>query len=209
MRFMIGDKRQWEQNRRLYCGFSVMELLIVVSIFSMATVAISATYINFTRLHRQVANAETLGEELRYISELLVRSVRNNRIAYVTDPLPYTRDQLHLDNASDQRISFAHIDDADPVCNGLEVTTGCLGMYVEGVSTGYVPLTGYRIDIEDFVVYTTPVDDPFTPLSYGVYSSDRQPVVTIFIKATYLAANARERVTMSLQTSVASRVYVR
>lgn len=187
----------------------MIELLIVLLLFSFGSIAISATYVNLTRLHRRAANAETLGEELRYMTELLVRATRNYRVSYAVNPVSYQRTSIDLLNSSNNLVSFAWSASANAVCNGLNTNTGCLTMYVQGVTASYTPLSGKNIDILDFRVYTTPTADPFTPVSLGVYANNRQPVITYFIRARYNATDPRERAILTVQTSVESRVYVR
>ncbi len=201
---MIGANPQ--RARR---GFTVIELLVVIAIFSFASLAISATYINFTRLHRQAANAEALNTDLRYISELIVRAVRNNRLDYSTNPIPSPRSQLSLLNSGNLQIAFSSRAPTDSACTGLNVSTACLAMFIQGRTATWTPLSGKNIDILQFQVYVTPTADPFTPIGYGVYANNQQPVVTVFIQGRYNATNPRERATVSIQTSSASRVYVR
>lgn len=205
MKYMIGNNLR----KMKIGGFTVIELLIVLLLFSLGSLAISATYINLTRLHRRVANAETLGQELRYITEMMVRATRNYRVSYATNPVASSRTFVDLLNASNNQVSFAWSAAGNAVCNGLNVQTGCLTMYVQGVTPAYIPLSSKNIDILNFRVYTTPVYDPFTPVSLGVYQNNRQPVVTYFITAQYNSADAREEATLTVQTSVESRVYIR
>jgi hypothetical protein len=82
-------------------------------------------------------------------------------------------------------------------------------MFIQGRTATWTPFSGKNIDILQFRVYVTPTADPFTPLGYGVYANNQQPVVTVFIQARYNAVNSRERATISMQTSSASRIYVR
>lgn len=208
MKSMIGNKHR-HRKRGVFGGFTVVEMLVVLLIFSLGSLAVSSTYINITRLHRRASNAETLGEDLRYMMELLVRSTRNYQVSYATNPVAYQRNSIDFLNASGNQVSFAWSDASNAVCNGLNAKVGCLTMYVQGVTAAYIPLSGKNIDILDFEVYTTPTEDPFTPVSLGVYANDRQPIVTYFIRARYNGKDVREDATLTVQASVESRVYVR
>jgi prepilin-type N-terminal cleavage/methylation domain-containing protein len=207
MKFMIGNSKK--RNKFSFCGFTVIELLVVLFIFSIGSLTVSATYINLTKLHRRASNAEILGEELRYLTELLVRATRNYRVSYATNPVAYQRTSIDLLNSADDQVSFAWSAASNAVCDNLNVDTGCLTMFVQGVTASYIPLSSKNIDILDFKVYTTPTTDPFTPISLGVYANNRQPHITYFIKARFNATDEREESTLSVQTSVESRVYVR
>lgn len=186
-------------------GFTIIELLVVVTIFAIGSLAISATYINFTRLHRRAANSELLGEEMRFAMELIVRAARNNRIYYYSNPYPWQDDALALLDADGSWIYIASFAEGDAVCSGLN--GGCLALRMEGGS--WTPITGKNIDVDRFDVYVTPVYDPFTAVGIGTYANDLQPRVTIVLDANYRASNDRESASMSMQTTVSSRVYVR
>lgn len=209
---MIGDN--WLRRIKTCLGFrrsgfTIVEMLVVIVIFSTASVVIAAISINFTHLHRRVANAETLGEELRYMTEFIVRQTRNRAVSYSPNPLAYQRNRLDLVNGDDELTAFSFASAADAACSGLNVTTGCLAMFEEGTTPSWVPLSGRRIDIKRFIVYTSPISDPFAPIGYGTYANDSQPIVTIFIEAEYRSDNPNESASMTLQTSVSSRVYQR
>lgn len=211
MSCMIGDRGRWGVRslghwvRKQRCGFTVIELLVVVAIFSIGSLAISATYINFTRLHRRAANAELLGEEIRFAMELMVRAARNNQIYYVTDPYPWRTTLLALLDDNGEYIYIQKFDELDSECSGLN--GDCLALQLEG--GGWTPITGKNVHIEQFDVFVTPLDDPFQSSGIGVYANDIQPRVTIVMEAEYRGANERESTSMSIQTTVSSRVYVR
>jgi len=194
-------------RRSIRKGFTMVELLIVVAIFSVVSLSVAAIYVNFMRLERRAANAEQLGEELRYISELLVRAARNNRVYYNGATLPYQSSSLTLVNSSGNNIVIERLAAGATECGGLNVTQGCMALTVPGQLR--TALSGRSIDIVQFAVYVNPSTDPYTPIGLGTYNNNKQPIVTIFIQARYNTPNAREQVTINLQTSVDSRIYTR
>lgn len=202
---MIGDKRSRISTAR---GFTVMELLVVVFIFSIASLAIATTYINFTRLHRRVANSEMLGEEMRFVMELMVRAARNNTINYPALPTSVTNpsQRLNLISRAGAQTSFALFPSTNAACTGLNAA--CLAISLNGGST-WTAMTGKNIQIDKFDVYVTPARNPFQSVGIGSYDNDKQPRVTYVIDARFLATNPREIANMSIQTSVGSRLYVR
>jgi type II secretory pathway pseudopilin PulG len=183
----------------------MVELLVVVTIFAIASIAISATYVNFTRLHRRAANAELLGEEMRFALELIVRAARNNRVHYWVNPYPVRSSRLALQDLDGNRVYIQNISQSNSICSGLN--GNCLALYLEG--KGWTPITGKNVHVKRFDVFVTPLDDPFMSVGVGMYANDQQPRVTIVMDAEYRASNARETASMSVQTSVSSRVYVR
>ncbi len=196
---MIGGNRK---------GFSAVEMLIVVAIFSIASVAITATFINFTRLHRRVANAEILGEEMRYAAELLVRAARSNTIEYPALPSGLTSPSstIHFVSSGGNPIWVQRFATSSSVCAGLDVP--CLGLSTDS-GTNWSAITGKNVAVHTFDVYVTPTENPFEPVGIGVYDNDDQPRVTFQIGATYIATNPLESANLQLQTSVSSRLYLR
>ena len=187
-------------------GFTVIELLVVVVIFAIGSLAVTATYINFTRLHRRVANAEALGEDMRFMMELMVRAARNNRVNYETNPIDHRQTILKLVDSQNQAIEIGRTNDTG-FCGPLGVDY-CLVMRKEG-SFAFTAISGKNVNVTNFIVTYTPFDDPFSPISFGTYASDQQPRVTIFMEAEYEAVDPRERATLTMQTTVGSRMYVR
>ncbi len=183
----------------------MIELLVVVTIFAIGSIAISATYINFTRLHRRASNAELLGEEMRFAMELMVRAARNNQVYYYTDPYPWRSSRLALLDQDGDTISIEAFIESNPICAGLN--GNCLALQTGGGS--WTPITGKNIHIKRFNIFVTPLENPFESVGIGTYANDMQPRVTILMEADYRGANDRETTEMSMQTTVSSRVYVR
>ena len=183
------------------------EMLVVVTIFSIASLTIAATHINFTKLHRRTANAEALGEDLRFVSELLVRLGRNHTVAYPALPNAITAtSSISLISSTDGSVILVErFPSASSVCSGL--SAACLGLSQDGGGT-WAPITGKNVNVDRFNVYVTPDTSPFEPVGIGSYDNDTQPRITFVIDATYIAPTL-ESASLSLQTTVTSRVYER
>lgn len=205
---MIGVNTHTRHMRRQRRGFSAVEMLVVIAIFAIASVAITATYVNFTRLHRRVANAEVLGEDMRFVAELLVRTARANTVDYpsLPDELVSPSSTLRLLTGGGDPIWIQHFTTSSTVCAGLEAS--CLGLSIDS-GTNWEAITGKYVAINRFDVYVTPTGNPFEPIGIGLYDSDNQPRVTFLIDATYAAPSEREQASLRLQTSVSSRLYLR
>jgi prepilin-type N-terminal cleavage/methylation domain-containing protein len=194
---------------RIRRGFSVVELLVVVAVFAIGSLAIISTYVNFTRLHQRVANGEVLGEDMRFTTELLVRAARNNTVTYPSGVTPLTGPVTQpfvlqsLDGNS--TVSFQKFLAASPTCSGL--SADCLALSING--GGWTPITGKYVNIDRFDVYVTPLINPFYDTGVGMYNNNNQPRVTFVIDASYKAPSAKDPVILSVQTSVSSRIYVR
>ena len=196
-------------SRKTGAGFTVVELLIVVTIFAIGSLSVAATYINFTRLHRKVANAETLGQDLRFTTELLVRAARNNTVVYPPLPgaLPVPSNTLDLVSSGGSPLAFRKWGLAEAGGPCAPVNADCLALSLDNGAT-WVPITGKNVNVDRFDVYVMPRTNPFEAVGL-TYDNNNQPRVTFVIDATYKTANALEQAKLSVQTSVSSRLYVR
>jgi hypothetical protein len=183
-------------------------MLIVVAIFAIASLSIAATYINFTRLHRRVANGEVLGEEMRFMTELLVRTARANTVEYPDLPATIVSptSTLRLLTNGGEPIWIERFATSSSICAGLDAA--CLGLSTDS-GTNWSAISGKYIAINKFDVYITPTANPFEPIGVGIYNNNNQPRVTFAIDATYVAPSTREQASLRLQTSVSSRLYLR
>ncbi len=187
-------------------GFSLLEMLIVVTLFSISMLIIAQTFASFTRLHRKIANHSILTQDLRFTLELLVRAVRNHPVSYLANIQPRdSQIRLMQDNGTEMIIRLSSAGEA--VC-GDTADVACLALSTDGGNT-WAPLTAKHIHVEQFDVYVRPLQSPFI-LTNGGYPSDSQPFVTIVLKERYVGPNAHEQTETSMaQTTVSSRVYQR
>jgi prepilin-type N-terminal cleavage/methylation domain-containing protein len=209
--FIPALKHAWARASRPLKprGFSAIEMLVVVALFSVGSLAAAGTYVNFTHLHRRVANSEVLGSEMRFVTEALVRSARNYAINYPTLPAtlvsPTSSISLYsLTSATTTR--YQRFATSSTVCAGLN--GACIGLSTNG-GTSWSAITGKNVTIQRFLVYITPTASPFQPTGVGTYNNNNQPRITFFIEASYNTSSTLERVSMTTQTTVSSRVYQR
>jgi prepilin-type N-terminal cleavage/methylation domain-containing protein len=186
-------------------GFSLFEMLIVVALFSTAAVILSQLFVSFNQLHRKIANAAVLSQDMRFAMELLVRAARNNRIDYSAAPIPDRANSLTLETPTGGSIIVALRSGAD--CQDTSVTN-CLALSVDG-GTVWQPITARRVNVTNFDVYVRPSVSPFEGVSGGGYASDLQPYVTFSIGLDYRAQQAKDRASLRAQTTVTSRQYAR
>lgn len=182
-----------------------MEMLIVVTLFSLSMLIVAQTFTSFNQLHRKIANRAIVSQDLRFAMELLVRAARNRPISYATTPAPRSS-VLYLMQASGVEMQFKRSVVGEALCADLP-TVACLLLSTDGGTT-WVPITGKRINVEQFDVYVRPDVSPFE-LSGGAYPNDTQPFVTFNIRMRYMAERVKEQETLQSQTTVSSRVYFR
>lgn len=200
---MIGDRLR---PTRKASGFSLMEMLIVISLFSFASVILAQIFISFNRLHRQVSNRAILGQDMRFAMELIVRSARNNQIDYSGQPLASKDSVLRLKTPTGVIAIGPRPGGAGGDCQDATVTQ-CLALSIDGGTT-WQPISAKRVNVTNFDVYVRPSETPFV-LSGSSYTSDSQPFVSVNLGLQYLAEAPRDRVVLQAQTTVSSRVYLR
>lgn len=187
-------------------AFSLLEMLLVVTIFSIAMLIVTQTFSSFTRLHRKIANQSVLTQDMRFTLELLVRTVRNRALSYSV-PIQASDSQIRLqqENGVDMIIRRSAVGEA--VC-GDAANIACLVLSTDGGTT-WAPLTAKHIHVEQFDVYVRPTQSPFVVVN-GSYPSDVQPFVTFVLKERYIGSITQEQTeTMTAQTTVSSRIYQR
>lgn len=197
---MIGSKN--------VSGFSLIEMLVVVALFSSAAVVLSQIFVSYNQLHRKVAHAAVLAQDMRFAMESIVRSIRTTPLDYESVPKGFVpRDnRLLLRKVTGGSIGISMAAGTTPACADTTVSN-CLVVTTDG--TTFQPITAKRVNVKRFDVYARPAKNPFQPLSGGGYDNDRQPFVTINLDLEYIADNPKDTVRLQAQTTVAARMYLR
>lgn len=197
---MIGNRLP--ASRRVAPGFTVVELLVAITLFALMSLVLVQTFVSFNRLHRRTANAAVLGQDARFAMELLVREARNKRLEYDPGtPLPAVASEIRLRGADGSTVELAVRTDA-ATCGAK--TPSCLGLSVDG-GTSWAPITSNLVTVSRFDIHVRPPDDPFAKNAV----TDIQPFFTVVLGLRYLDPDPRNRATIETQTSVSSRVYAR
>ncbi|MFH1171725.1 MAG: type II secretion system protein [bacterium] len=218
-------------------GFTIVEMLVVVAIFSIATLIATNIFVIINRSSQRVAAAQKVQGDLRFALEAITREVRFGTVDYECydssatlgnapcDLSPTLPDLLSttgktallaLRDANGNRIRYEVINDTNgipklQVCY-IDVTTEELTKCNAASSWQIVTSEDVRITNGDFYVY--PFTDPFRlrspipPTGTSPYDYDQQPVVTIVLK-TRQVSNVVSPENISAQTTAVSRYYVR
>lgn len=200
--YMTGAKRRMARAG----GFTLIEILIVTLLFALASTILAQTFVGFNQLHRRVANAATLAQDMRFATELLVREARNKSINYAAYPIvdeAASSTVLHLVSAAGtEDISIQ----SSAVCADPS-GANCLALSVDNGVT-WNPITSTHVNVKRFGVYIRPTSSPFISTN-GAYSSNLQPIVTFVLDTEYLGTGPNDHVSLTAQTSVTSRAYQR
>lgn len=193
-------------------GFTLMETVIVLGIFSIATTYSISIFVQSNTVQKRTANIQRLISDARYVVEVMAREVRMGTIDYTFDQ--YT---LPLDNPE----NFLAILDEDnqPVrFRRFEVEVGrwavqiCLGNDIFcNNDNNWQDITPDDLTVERLDFYISPAKDPFSWQDDILgYWFDQQPIVTIVLETkSLLGSNSVEQHISHFQTTVSSRSYKR
>jgi len=189
-------------------GLTLMELLVVMGIFSLTVGMTSSIFLLSNQAQRRVLAITAAQSDLRFTLEAIVREVRAGLIDYETyeasNGIQIPSDNLILRSASGERLEFYA--SSDPAVCPAGVSK-CMAVRVDGVSQS---ITSAGLQLESLTFYITPQTDPFTiDEASGLYKADSQPLVTVAMKLKTLTTRPGDSVTLDAQTTVAARSYVR
>lgn len=185
-------------------GFTLVELLISVSIFATVMVMSLGALLAMSESNRRVESMKSVINTLNFALDSMSRSIRTG-YSYECDPLSFTDSTSPEDCPSDPSTKFAftnsdgvsigyclgRIDSL--ICDESSEATAILRSEDGGP---LAPITSREVVIEDFAFYVI-----------GSLPGDNtQPKVTILISG-YVDVSATQRSTFNLQTSVTQRIY--
>lgn len=184
-------------------GFTLMEMLVAVAIFSMVTVAASNIYILATRTQRKVAAALSVAGTAKSVLERISRDIRTGRIDYpaYSGALAVQGENLMLRDESGEQIAYRR--ETDPAaCLGGEAPC----VVVQSGETARAIPAGLAAERLTFII--APTEDPYDiDEASGTYPSDLAPRVTIILSLR--DRSDPEAAAITFQTTVVGRTYVR
>jgi len=210
---MIGGKKY---NRRR-AGFTIVELLIAMTLFSVVMISLSDIYSQSLQYGQQIVLRAKLQADARNALEDVARAVRVSNINYTSTnynggsgtlpAMPVT--ELDLINPKTGDTANIRLDSTDANCYNDGASFPCLDVSTNG-GGNWSPLSPKGVKIDNLQFYITPSTDPFSFNStLGTYSSSNQPIVTISVQFRGLAKRTTDQWVYALQTTVTPRLYLR
>lgn len=197
----------WFRPRR---GLTLMEMLVVLGVFSLTVMLTSSIFLLSNQAQRRVLASTAAQTDLRFALEAIVREVRTGKVDFETyeaagGGVPVPTRRLILRNAAGQKLEF-FLETSATVCPSG--SSQCLAVSIDGGAAQ--SLTSASISVDDAQFYVTPSVDPFAfDAAAGDYKADLQPLVTMMIRVRTVATKPEDVVRYTAQTSVASRTYAR
>lgn len=152
---MTGDNfRDKKQETRNKSGFTLMEILVVLAIFSLLSIVIINVYLLTLKSQQQASLRQKTLANLRYVMETIAKQVRTSEINYLAYPdetIISPVDELYLINELGQEIEYS-------------LLTGQIKFVVSkkgAVEEAF--LTDLReVWVTKFNFYISPITDPFS-----------------------------------------------
>jgi len=190
-------------------GFTLVEMLVVVGIFSLIMVAVGGIILSGLRLERRVVSGNQVTEEARRDIQGLVRLLRFGAIDYSW----YASQNINLIDPVATLVFFTSENKRIFLRRGFDScfvrTDACLEMSVDNQAS-WLPVTARGVVVKDFVFYVGPAKDPFLQDQNGQFINPPvQPRVTIVGTMSVSGSRAGEEVVLPLQTTVSLRKYER
>jgi prepilin-type N-terminal cleavage/methylation domain-containing protein len=188
-------------------GFTLVEMMVVLAIFSVATVVIIDIFMMAGKAQRRTLAIEKNQSDARYSMEAMSKEIKMDMIDYgwagYAAGITLPEDELALLDADNNSIIFKKSADNCPAG-----TTKCLTVSIDGGVT-WASITSKGNNVEDLKFYIDPAVDPFLMNAGNTYDSDNQPRVTIVLATKGIGGRVEEQQTIYLETTVSSRIYRR
>lgn len=180
-------------------GFTLVEVLVAMSIFSILTVVVSGIFVNVSNLHRQTANLQRLQNDGRYMIEKIAREIRSREVDYpLSNPrtcLLFKPDELGnilmVQYIADGKIGYS-LDQLEKNCDA------------EPASWAVLNATDVEVKNLQFVV------SPLSEDQWNQQPEDNvQPRVTVLLTIANRDVVDKHRQEVTLQTTISSKLYKR
>lgn len=194
-------------------GFTLMEMVVVLGLFSVIVVTATDIFILANKAQRKVYGLERIQADARYAMEAVVREVRADNIDYAyyatrTLPLALPDTELALVDSSGQSLMFAQSRaDQAALCPDA-ISIPCLLITV-GTGTP-VSMTPKGVRVRSARFYISPSSDPFLYITTTFsYANNIQPKVTFVLTLETVGERDGESSVVALQTTATQRRYAR
>lgn len=203
---MIGDN----QNLKQRPGFTLMEMLVSVTIFSLAMTAIAAIFVVSTQAQKRAGSLEKIDQQVKYLLEFFVNSVKQAEIDYSVlnnNPVILSANQyFNFLTTTYQYTSWRTIE-----VGTTHVLQQCKRMdrycLTNDPAGDWSDLHSRDLDLPVVTLIVNPLLSPWqTNPDTGGYLSDQQPLITLVLSAKTVKAGSAP---MTWQTTIASRLYKR
>lgn len=210
-------------------GFTLMELLVSVAIFSITVVIGIDLFFNIVDVQKRTSYVQAVQGDARYLMEEIARQLRQGYLDYEYYiekgiPLPDLGDSSTNENKilvtrdlDNNRFYFARRQEGTLVDNApryvikncaVEIQTDALDKCDD--LANWQTVTPAEVHVKKFLIFPTPLVDPLVlNETLSTYEADDQPKVTIIFQTETDRKEQKYKVGTDLQTTVSTRIYAR
>ncbi len=199
-------------------GFTFMEMIVVVALFSILITATSDIFMRAQRTQRKTTAQQRLQDDARYLMQKIASEFQAGSLDYGVYAHGQDCDvgQSSAIKSVDgnallvfRRFDGTHlyIQQSNDACVDAQ-STPCLALSDDGVSWSAASSKGVKIESLQFFI--SPDKDPFTYCeATNAYLRDVQPRVTVVVTASATTVGVKDPAHLSIQTTISSREYKR
>jgi prepilin-type N-terminal cleavage/methylation domain-containing protein len=177
-------------------GFTLIEMLVSVALFSVVMTIVAAAYLNLLNLDRQAKATNDVAANLNFVLDTMARSIRTG----TQYGCGVSGGNCAYPSSGDSQFSF--LDDDGKTYTTYTLTNNQI-MECQSTTLGCVPnipVTDPRIAVDKLKFYVTGIDGT------GVHNADGvEPRVTFVIHGSITIDPAHAPVTFDIQTSATQR----
>jgi prepilin-type N-terminal cleavage/methylation domain-containing protein len=200
---------RFKLNKKLHPnGFTLMEIVVAMFIFTLASILIAEIFVNVQRAQQRIRDAQEASTNTRYLVDVISREIRFSKIDYFVGTITNDHSEgLNLIDSQNVQVSFQKVASGSD-CGFTDDAVSCVQIRRGGDSGTWNTITAPTLSVDALYFYVTPQNDPF-PSSITSATFNIQPQVTIVLHTSSTGPKLENRVSTYLQTTVASRLYVR
>ena len=194
-------------------GFTLMELLVVLTIFSTVVTSATDIFLLTNRSQRKIFGLERSQADARFTLEAITREVRTGTVDYAyyagrAAPLAVPDYELALIDSSNTKIKFETSTVSTQALCADAQSRPCLLVTV-GTNPA-VAITPKNVAVRTAKFYIEPLADPLTyDVTSGTYTTNVQPHVTVVLVLESRGDRVGEQSVVYLQTTATNRGYRR
>lgn len=173
-------------------GFTVVEALVALSIFSLSVTAIAGSFIAIMRIDQKSRAVRVVEENTRFLSEFITREIRNGTIDYnaYQGPVPAQTYLVQIINSEGVGIAI--------FINGTQVR---MEKDIGGGNFIRSDLTGTDVVVSDMNFFVVPSSNPFPG------GTVRPRVTFTFTVTSAIGVRASDQATLHYESTVSTREF--
>jgi prepilin-type N-terminal cleavage/methylation domain-containing protein len=212
--------------RKEFAGFTLIEILVSMTIFLSVSGAIIGIYNDVLRMNKRAQAMRLATDNARYMLEYLAREIRNGKILYSNKPnfcgagvafdgeIPVPSTFLPIVNVDGEKECFYFGDEAaysnDSVSGDVSGVSPDSYQYLwlskvsGGVTQAPAKLNSEGVVVKDLRFFVSPSTDPYDYSAGGPIPKQESVTITATIIAT---TDPRNTVTIPFQTTISLPLY--